>query len=135
MTLELQLKMQAIRAAQYDALMLARQRAKDARQTAVIVQTEIVKPIGPAPEPKQIKRGKSGMVLSMKRDLLERVEFEPDNSRIERQSRGLQTKHLASVGTLLMRGYFNAAAHVMVMEYTNPLDYRFSYPVAVMTVA
>ena len=79
----------------------------------------------------KVKRGAKGPKVRITPDPLERVEYEPDNRFIERQSRGIQTKHIATVAQLLQRGFLNAAAHVMVMEHLNPSDYRFTYPLVV----
>jgi hypothetical protein len=70
----------------------------------------------------RVKRGKSGMHMSMKPDLLERVEYAPDNSRIGCQSRGMQSRPCSKVEVMMrsqvmMERFPQAVAHAMVEEW------------------
>ena len=69
----------------------------------------------------RLKPRARGMKLEYRRDLLEKVEFEPDNSRIGRQSRGLQSGFSPRVQWLLVAGCYDAAAAAMVTDYFDAL--------------
>lgn len=69
----------------------------------------------------KVKSRVRGMKLEYKRDLLEKAEFEPDNSRIGRQSRGLQSGFSLRVQWLLVAGCYDAAATAMVADYFDAL--------------
>lgn len=68
----------------------------------------------------RIKAGKRGpRRLTSKPDLLVKQEFEPDNSRIGRQSKGMQSSWNPRVQWLLCMGLLDEAAKAMIADYSD----------------
>lgn len=69
------------------------------------------------PIPRYKARVRGSKLLSFAPMPLEKAEFEPDNSRIGRESRGLQSGYSVRVGHLLCMGLVDAAARAMVEDW------------------